>query len=164
MKSRWFIVGMLLAAVVAGCSVAPSATPTPEEQIAAGGGMAALQKIPFVDLVREADQIVVGTVVSLESTWNADQTSILTSVRVRVLDVAKGVPDDEVTVVFEGGQVGDVAQSGGEGLSFTEGEQVVLFLRGGSVVGGPQGIFQVVNGKVGEQPLGDFLEQVRAVK
>lgn len=165
MRSLGSIVGLVLVAVAAGCGAGlATVAPVPQGGTVVSGGAAISEKMSFEELVRHSDQIVVGWVVSSESAWNAEQTLIQTTVRVRVAEVVKGAMVDEVRLVVEGGQVGGVAQSGEGAVTFTEGEQVVLFLRRGAVVGGSQGVFRVMDGKVGGERLEVFLERVGATR
>jgi molybdopterin-binding protein len=176
MKRRLLVIGMavmVVASVLAACGAAPASTPTAEPTVASapmipfesgGGGAAIQEKKSLPDLVRGADRIVVATVTSAESAWNADHTAIFTTVRLRVDEMVKGAQASEITLVVEGGQVGEIAQSSADGLSLSGGEEVVLFLSGQSVVGGQQGALPVTDGKVGDQPLSAFLDQVRAAE
>ena len=154
--------------LLAGCAAAPGGTggsvPSAETPVVAAGGAAAYEKLPFVDLVRRSDRVIVATVLSTESAWNADKTAIFTTVRLRVEETAKGAGASSIALVVEGGQVGDIAQAVEGAHQFTVGERLVLFLGGGGIVGGPQGVYAVLDGKVNEQPLSAFLEQVRAAK
>jgi hypothetical protein len=151
---------MVVIVLLAGCAANKPAT----LNVDLVGGVPSMEKIAFADLVSGADRIVVGEVVSAESAWNAERTSIFTTVRLRVTESAKGARPSEVLLRIEGGQVGDIAQSVSGGLSFAQKDQVVLFLKAQSVLGGLQGVYSVQGGNVGEQTLASFLQQVRAVK
>jgi len=160
MNVRLLIVSFILVALLAGCgATAPAAL-----NVGMTGGAASMEKIAFPELVRGADRIVVGEVISAESAWNADRTSIFTTVRLRVSEAAKGLNPGDILLRLEGGQAGGIAQAVSGGLSFTQGEQVVLFLKGETVLGGPQGVYAVVGGNVGDQTLAAFLRQVRATQ
>ena len=160
MTVRVLIVSLAMVALLAGCAAnGPVAL-----SVDLVGGAPSMEKIAFADLVSGADRIVVGEVVSAESAWNAERTSIFTTVRLRVTESAKGSRPAEVLLRVEGGQVGDIAQSVSGGLSFARGDQVVLFLKAQSVLGGLQGVYPVQGGNVGEQTLASFLQQVRAAK
>lgn len=148
---------MVLVAL-AGCAARTPAT----LNVNLAGGAAIREPMSLEQLARDADRILVGTVVLTESAWNAERTAIFTTVRVRVDDSAKGSRPREVVLRVEGGQVGEIAQSVSDGLSFAEGQQVVLFLKGTSVLGGPQGVYFVADGEVSDRPLADFLDEVRA--
>lgn len=166
MVVRRLLPAILIAALLAGCAAGPSATPTPatETNVVSSGGAASFEKLSFADLVRRSDRVIVATVLSTESAWNANKTAIYTTVRLGVEDTAKGAGASSIALVVEGGQVGEVAQAVEGAHPFTVGERLVLFLGGGGIVGGPQGVYAVVDGKVNDQPLSVFLEQVRAAK
>lgn len=159
-RVRWVAAGMVVIVLLAGCAASKPATLNVELV----GGAPSMEKIAFADLVNGADRIVVGEVVSAESAWNAERTSIFTTVRLRVSEAAKGAKPGEVLLRVEGGQAGGIAQVMSGGLSFADGEQVVLFIKGQSVFGGLQGVYPVQGGSVGGQTLASFLQQVRAVK
>ncbi|GAB4410404.1 MAG: hypothetical protein Kow00123_24010 [Anaerolineales bacterium] len=158
MKIRTIAWGLMVLVALAGCAAQSPAT----LNVDLAGGAAILQPMSLEQLARDADRILVGTVVLTESAWNADKTAIFTTVRLRVGEAVKGSKPREVVLRVEGGQVGDIAQSVSGGLSFAEGQQVVLFLKGMSVLGGPQGVYVASGGEVGGQSLADFLDEVRA--
>lgn len=160
MTVRGLIVSLVIVALLSGCAANAPAT----LNIDLSGGAPSMEKIEFADLVRGADRIVVGEVVSAESAWNAEKTAIFTTVRLRVSEAAKGSKPGDILLRVEGGQVGDIAQAVSGGLSFVQGEQVVLFLKEQFVLCGLQGVYPVEGGKVGDQPLAAFLQQVSAVK
>lgn len=158
MNSRTVAMTLLALALLAGCGASAPATLS----VDLAGGAPILAPMTLEQLARDADRILVGTVVLTESAWNADRTAIFTTVRLRVDEAVKGAKPREVALRVEGGQVGDIAQAVSGGVSFAEGQQVVLFLKGASVLGGPQGVYAVADGAVDGQPLAAFLEQVRA--
>jgi len=101
------------------------------------------------ELVRGADAIVQGKVVSQESDWDATGRVIVTEATVRVQTVLAGRADSLVTVRNFGGTVGDLSVDAIGFPRFREGERVVLFLienpDGTSrVLGYQQGHFEVV--------------------
>ncbi len=151
----WSVVGLLL---LAGCAAQAPAT----LNVDLAGGAPIREPMSLEQLARDADRILVGTVVLTQSAWNTERTAIFTTVRLRVDDAVKGVRPREVVLRVEGGQVGDIAQSVSGGLSFAEGQQVVLFLKGTSVLGGPQGVYVAAGGEVGARALAAFLDEVRA--
>lgn len=62
--------------------------------------------VPFSDLVFESDSVVIGTVRSVESRWNEDQTMIRTYASVSVERYVTGEPvDSMITIVVDGGTV-----------------------------------------------------------
>lgn len=157
MKARW-IMWKLIVLLLVGCAAQAPATLT----VDLAGSAPILEPMSLEQLARDADRVLVGTVVATESAWNADRTAIFTTARLRVAEAVKGSKPREVALRVEGGQVGDIAQAASAGLSFAEGQQVVLFLKGTSVLGGPQGVYVVGGGMIGDRSLAAFLDEVRA--
>lgn len=58
-------------------------------------------------LVKDAERIVIGRVVSSEARWNAERTMVFTFHRVRVRQTLKGEASQEITVRVLGGQLPD---------------------------------------------------------
>lgn len=174
MRMRVLFAASVIVLLLAACGAAaptqaptsppPSPTSAPKEPAPSMGGSAIQEIKPLPELARDADRIVLGTIVSMESVWNVDKTSIFTTIRVRVAQMVKGTDAQEITFVVEGGEVDGLAQASSEAAIFEQGEQVILFLKGEQIVGGPQGVYPVTDSKVGEQPLGAFLDQLRAMK
>lgn len=82
----------------------------------------------FDDLVRDADAIVAGTVVSKESSWTAPDREIVTRYRVRVDRMLKGFPVPEIELTELGGIVGDVGMAVSGVPEYAVGEQAVIFV------------------------------------
>jgi hypothetical protein len=135
-----------------------------------------LQKLSFDRLIAEADLIVRGRVDGLKSRQVPDRRSMITMVVISIEKQFKGPKVSSVTIEQPGGSMGDIAQ-GVPGLpQFSEGEDVVLFLKrqgGGTfqIVGGRQGKFIVktqptTNNLVVEdfahrtEPLDSFLDRL----
>ncbi len=135
-----------------------------------GLGGAAMVKLRLEQLAAEADTIVLGTVTSQVSAWNAQHTAIYTDVTVAVEEVVKGTPGAEVTFRVAGGIVGDIGMRTSNDPVFQEGERVILFLNTrevpARVVGLHQGKYPVRDGAVkwdGQVvAVGDFLDAIRA--
>jgi hypothetical protein len=157
MKTRLVLWGLLMV-LLAACAAKTPATLT----VDLNGGAPIREMMSLEQLARDADRIVVGTVVSSESAWNADRTAIFTTVRLRVSEAVKGAKPREVVLRVEGGQVGEIAQAVSGGVSLEDGQQVVLFLKGTAVLGGPQGVYAVEDGTIGDMSLAAFLDAVRA--
>lgn len=102
------------------------------------------------ELVTQADAVVQGKVVHLESFWTESGRLIVTEALVDVSDVLVGSAPGAVRVRTFGGQVGDFLVEATGFPRFDEGEEVILFLRrapeDGSlrVLGYQQGHFRVV--------------------
>jgi hypothetical protein len=105
------------------------------------------------ELAAGSDLVVRGTVAKTESSLTKDGSRIVTAVRVDVAETLKGAPARQVTVVTEGGEVGEIGQVVSGAPRFSEKEEVVLFLaREGAVhrvVGMAQGKLEVVRDGAG---------------
>ncbi len=104
--------------------------------------------VPFEEKVDNASAIVVARCLTQESRWDDAHKWILTYSRFRVEKAFKGLPVPEVTIVTPGGSVGGVHQDTIGVPKFTEGEDVVLFVRdtkaGPTVAFFEQGTYRVV--------------------
>lgn len=98
-------------------------------------------------LVEKAENIIVGKVVEQKAGWNADNSAIMTTVTVRVIDDLK---NDAVvrtqTVVIPGGKVNDIEMKVDEAPVFKENEDVLLFLAS-SKESGVKTLADLKNGK-----------------
>ena len=101
-------------------------------------------------LVAQADTIVQGQVVGVDSFWSESGRLIVTEARVKVHETLLGTAPAEVTVRTFGGQVGNFAVEAPGFPKFEEGREVILFLTlsndDGSirVLGYQQGHYRVV--------------------
>jgi hypothetical protein len=105
-------------------------------------------KMGLPELAQTADTVIHGTVRRVESRWSGDRRRIITDVEIEVTEALKGQAGSTVLVIQPGGRVGDTGQIVHGMASFTEGEEVVVFLdRRGSrafqVTGLAQGKYQV---------------------
>jgi hypothetical protein len=141
------------------------------------------------DLTRASEIIVVGEVRNVESHWNSDGTTIVTSASILVKDVVKGEQLEQmITVEYEGGEVGDIGLKVSDTVPLVTGEEVLLFLKSDqdagvnnySIVGRAQGKyiiskngiasktgFSLTEGKEAvdnDIPLTDLIEKIRRVK
>jgi hypothetical protein len=120
------------------------------------------------NLVSEADLIITGTVTGKGSYWNLKSTAIFTDVSFSIEKVIKGnVSLPTITVVVEGGQVGDISLDIPGYPDFTISDKALLFLKQRSddkylPAGWQNGIF-VVNGEFidTDTSLSRFIEQIR---
>ena len=134
-------------------------------------GDAAMIKLGLEDLLREADTIVLGTVIHQESAWDAHHTAIHTDVTVAVERAIVGSPGDEVTFRIAGGIVGGMGMRTSNDPVFRDGDRVIVCLDTTVVparlVGMQQGVFPVRDNTVtlaGEAvSLEDFLAAIRTV-
>jgi hypothetical protein len=86
-----------------------------------------IQRTPQ-ELAEESALIVDGTVTGVRSYWNADHSKIFTEASVSVGSTYKGRGGSTVRVVQPGGVVGNVRMTAHGALSWSRGEEVLLFL------------------------------------
>jgi hypothetical protein len=105
-------------------------------------------------MIEEAEQIVAGEVLKVESQWSEDRTTIYTFVTLGDLQVIHGqVEGDALVLRFEGGEVDGFRITVHGSPSFRPGERDFLFIRGNGfavspLVGFVQGRFKVVDGQI----------------
>lgn len=85
-------------------------------------------KVDLPELARGSDAVVHGVVRRVESRWSGDKLRIVTDVEIQVTESLKGQPGGTVLVTQPGGKVGDIGQVVHGLASFTQGEEVVVFL------------------------------------
>jgi hypothetical protein len=132
---------------------------------------ASMTEISVEDLTKESDVIAIGDVKEVESSWNLWKTMIYTHSTLSVEEYVKGGEGAEtLTIITEGGTVGESFEWVEDVPVFTKNETVLVFLkRAGqefSVVGWAQGKYIVENGEVrgisGEKTsLDDFLRRIK---
>lgn len=144
--------------------------------LASGAGEATVIRLfSERDLVRSADVVVTGTVVSQQSRWASPGRHIYTfsHVRVAAVVVSKGValrPEERIMVQQIGGVVGDTHLKVPGVSLLRQGEQVLLFLRknpgsyeGYHLVGMAQGHYSIATQPDGRRyisrvaPVGTYL-------
>ena len=97
------------------------------------------------DIVRNAAIILKGTVTNITSEWTSDHTQIQTHIDISVDSLLKGsLPDNNITLRFLGGTVGDTTLLIVDSPSFAPNQEVMLFLKANyislfSIVGFNQG-------------------------
>lgn len=118
---------------------------------------AIVERVGLVELAREADLVVVGTVQSTAGRYEdpPNQHRIVTDATIHVNRVVRGElgPVDPLVVTILGGTVGESGQLVPGAPRLGEGDEVVLFLRSGkrksdgswrrTVIGLSQGVFHV---------------------
>lgn len=83
---------------------------------------------PQKALVAQADAVVQGQVVQLDTFWSEDGRVILTEATVAIDEVLVGKAPTTVTVRTFGGKIGDVGIEAHGFPKFEDGERVILFL------------------------------------
>ena len=106
-------------------------------------------KIELPEMVFKADAIIDGHVDSIYSEWDAEKKLIFTYISVRIDESLKGGSSRSLLIKQLGGRVGGLDMNVAGMPLFSEGEQVLLFLRQqtGStyeVVGLNQGRYQII--------------------
>jgi hypothetical protein len=111
--------------------------------------------VEFDEKVGRAASIIVGRVVSQESSWDAGRQRILTRSKIAVEKTLKGSHAQEITIVTPGGTVGDIAQEYVGVPRFQTGEENVVFVRqtgaGPTVLFFEQGAYRVEKNDAGER-------------
>jgi hypothetical protein len=124
---------------------------------------AILVKLSPEEITKQSDEIIVGTVKSLQtvkapSNFRAGEEDIVTNAVISVekyLFNPKDLSSSEITVQTVGGTIGDQTMIMEDSPTFKEGQRVVVFLRQGKnntfiVFGGPQGKYTVNNGNMAD--------------
>lgn len=111
---RLLQVGRCAAALLWACGLVAGATTLLREDVAS--------------LSRDSDVIARGTVRRVESRWTQDRMRIVTEVEILITETLKGAPGTTVTILQPGGRVGDLVQRVSGLASFSQGEEVVVFL------------------------------------
>ena len=91
-------------------------------------GATTLVKLDFADLVEQADQVVVGTVVLTQGYWEETQRFIHTEVTLSVDRYLMGEGPSEIVLSTPGGTVGGRGMVAHGAATFEVGEQVLVFL------------------------------------
>jgi hypothetical protein len=110
--------------------------------VLAGAARASVMRaMALAELTANAEHIVVGDVLSTESTWDAKHRTIYSTVEIAVAESWKGaVPSSgRIRLRHFGGSVGDIEMTVYGEARFQQGERVIVFLQGGRLVGMGQG-------------------------
>ncbi len=103
-------------------------------------------KTTWADRVDQAQIVLRGIVISVQSYWNQERTMIYTENRISVEEYIKGSGPGEVTLTIPGGKVGDEALIVSDVPRFKVGEHVIVTLGDSDrVVGGPDGVFRLTS-------------------
>jgi len=135
--------------------------------------LALMAKMSVEDLTKEADVITIGDIKEVDSRWNLWRTEVHTYSTVSVEKYIKGTGSETLTIITEGGTVGDSSVWVEDTPVFTKDEKVLVFLKKAgrefSVAGWAQGKYIVENEDVrdisGEKvSVKDFLRRVEDAK
>ncbi|VVB91566.1 Uncharacterised protein [uncultured archaeon] len=135
---------------------------------------ASIEKMSVEDLTKEADIILIGNIVDVQSKWGIQRDKIYTYSTVSVEKYIKGGTGEEnLTIISEGGRVGELFIWVEDTPTFLKDQTVLVFLKKSgkeySVVGLSQGEYTLKNGVLtgqngGEEiKLKDFLSQIESV-
>ena len=98
-------------------------------------------------LSEKSDIILTGKVTKQTSSWNENKTRIYTHATIQVDDYIKGNNGrNSVSVIYPGGEVGDIGELYSHMPRFEKNEEVLLFLKKDS----KNASFKVVNGEDGK--------------
>jgi hypothetical protein len=114
---------------------------------------AAMIGLTTQELTDSAEVIVVGVVMETKPEWNADQSLILTRITVRIEETIKGNVGNMLELEHIGGEIGNIGLRTSNQPSFSDGENVILFLR--TVKNGKKsdGLFELVGMSQGKYTL-----------
>lgn len=122
-----------------------------------------LEAAPVVKGSTGASTSVEGTVTTVESFWNADHTLILSRAHLMVERVLDGeLIEPSVSIVYEGGQVGDLALAVSHGVQFHPGDrvqvQLIPTLDGDyRIAGGRDGVRWLARAEGGDSASAEYL-------
>jgi hypothetical protein len=119
------------------------------------GGIAPVGASTFIamtmeELIQEADAVVQGRVIRLESKWDQQGRIIVTEATVQVSETIVGVAPSEIVVQMPGGKVADYRVNALGFPQLANGEEVILFIKEDQntqvshIVGHQLGHFEVV--------------------
>lgn len=87
-------------------------------------------KLPLIQLVQNADVIILGDVENIRCEWSLNKKIILTVTTLRIKKVWKGnVQDSRVFIQTYGGTIGDLSLEVSDVSVYQEGEEVLVFLK-----------------------------------
>jgi len=83
------------------------------------------------ELTKASDMVIVGKVENVEAQWSKDGKIIFTSAYIVIDNVIKGPAQANITVEYEGGEIGDIGLKVSDESPLLKGEKVILFLKSG---------------------------------
>ncbi|RYZ37598.1 MAG: hypothetical protein EOO71_27375 [Myxococcaceae bacterium] len=91
-------------------------------------GATTMLRADLPQMAQASDAVVQGVVRRVQSRWSGDNRRIVTDVEIEVTESLKGTSGGTVLVTQPGGRVGDIGQVVSGLATFSEGEEVVVFL------------------------------------
>lgn len=120
-------------------------------------------EMPLTEILKNSDLVFYGKVENSNSFW--ENGNIYTNVNFSVLDIIKGEEKKYYNLKILGGTVGDITQVVEDFPSFSKGEEVILFLKEGYLVGQFQGKISVLENfvfyKGKKYVLNDFIDSLK---
>jgi hypothetical protein len=143
MTKRWIIIGGLSVFFLALLTVTAPAT--------------TVLKMSIEKMSLEAVAVIVGDVSDMKSAWTTDQTTIYTTITIKVTQCVAGECPDTVRIKQRGGTAGEATLYIPGMPKFSQGQKVLLFLDHSyegepghySVIGMCQGIFEIEKNEKG---------------
>lgn len=87
-------------------------------------------KLSLRKLTTEADAIILGKVMDIQSQWSVDKSVILTIVKLHVHEILKGkINNDQILIQYPGGEVVDIGLKVSDMPTFQQDEIVLVFLK-----------------------------------
>lgn len=132
--------------------------------IAALPSFSLVVKLNFDEVISSADFVFYGRVENTKSYW--EEGSIWTDINFKIFDVVKGHwLYENYKLKIEGGTVGEITQWVEDTPNFNKGEEYILFLKDGNIVGSFQGKIKVENRQVhfscGKVEVEEFLKALK---
>ena len=87
-----------------------------------------VEELTVAEMAQRSGAVVYGTVTGVESSWDDSHTRIYTEIDIDVIEYVSGSGPEQVSIRQAGGRVGDDELVIAGQPTFTEGEQVVVFL------------------------------------
>jgi hypothetical protein len=115
-------------------------------------GTAQVKEMSAQDLTKESSAVFYGKCSKIRSEWNQNKSIIYTYVTVVPEEYIKGNLGSEAVIAVPGGKVGDIVYEVSDMPVFTEGEEVMAFVRTNAagknlVTGGYQGKMKIERDK-----------------
>ncbi|MDY0042202.1 MAG: hypothetical protein RBS57_17970 [Desulforhabdus sp.] len=99
--------------------------------LTAATASAVMMALTTDEITKSSDIVIRGTVQRVESYWSDDGKSIMSRATVLVIEKIRGrIVPHQVVVEYAGGEIGDLGYRVSDSVSFEEGEDTLLFLRG----------------------------------